>query len=513
MTPAADLLIVGASESRLALLRTSLGGIAGPAIRSMPLDGVPDDGFWSGTAPSLVVVFAAGGPVAKDLVCRWLQAIDARRGVIVVGDDDAAPPALLRRSDAEWLPLRAADRLVPTIVRLLRDGRGNAPRWQQPLAYCDRLLRKTDPRQLCQTIADEIATAIPCQWSAVLHLGGQARVFDIAGSVGVVPAVLAATRGMTPPELAAALGWEVDGAPAQSARPSTGHPLNRLLRDGAGAAFAVIMDDRGIRGVALAGWPTTGPATAGVLRTMGEVCELGGAALRHTGLIADLRMSDQTKSEFVATMSHELRNPLAAILGYTDLLVHGDFGAVSEEQQEVLRRAGRSSRALLDLINATLDVSRFEVGDPVAASAHIDLRAVLREQIAEAAQRSDGVRITPYGESDALPLSTDPMRLGIALRQVLDAAIATNRGSHLRVESQRLHRGFTIEVAPVEMGPVMRGVPVLVELPQDSDSPGAPFSVFVAKRLLEILGGSLAVWRDDETKFVGFRMSIPELEP
>src|SRR5262245_12208297 len=58
--------------------------------------------------------------------------------------------------------------------------------------------------------------------------------------------------------------------------------------------------------------------------------------------------ADRVKSEFVATLSHELRTPLSVILGYTNLLLEGEFGTVSAKQHEVLGRVEANTRELLD---------------------------------------------------------------------------------------------------------------------------------------------------------------------
>jgi signal transduction histidine kinase len=73
-------------------------------------------------------------------------------------------------------------------------------------------------------------------------------------------------------------------------------------------------------------------------------------------------MADRTKSEFLATMSHELRTPLSIILGYTDILINGACGPVTEESFNTLGRVRHHVQAVTELITSMLDLSRVEAG-------------------------------------------------------------------------------------------------------------------------------------------------------
>ena len=68
--------------------------------------------------------------------------------------------------------------------------------------------------------------------------------------------------------------------------------------------------------------------------------------------------ANRTKTEFLETMSHELRIPLSIVLGYTALLTEGEFGLLGDAQADTLHRIRRSAHELLDLITAVLDLGR-----------------------------------------------------------------------------------------------------------------------------------------------------------
>jgi len=76
--------------------------------------------------------------------------------------------------------------------------------------------------------------------------------------------------------------------------------------------------------------------------------------------ITYLKKLDQIKSEFVHTVSHDLRSPLTAVLGYTELISR--IGPLNAQQQEFLGRIQASVQSITTLINELLDLGRIEAG-------------------------------------------------------------------------------------------------------------------------------------------------------
>ena len=72
--------------------------------------------------------------------------------------------------------------------------------------------------------------------------------------------------------------------------------------------------------------------------------------------------ANQAKSNFLASMSHEFRTPLNAIVGYVDILRHGMAGTLTDKQLDILNNASINTKRLLTLINDLLDVAKIESG-------------------------------------------------------------------------------------------------------------------------------------------------------
>lgn len=89
------------------------------------------------------------------------------------------------------------------------------------------------------------------------------------------------------------------------------------------------------------------------------------------------RALGRLKDEFVSHVSHELRTPLTSIKGYSDLLLSGEVGNLSDEQREFLEIIKQNADREVALVNDLLDLSRIEAGKVELTRAPLDLCALL----------------------------------------------------------------------------------------------------------------------------------------
>lgn len=131
--------------------------------------------------------------------------------------------------------------------------------------------------------------------------------------------------------------------------------------------------------------------------------------------VTHLKMLDRLKSDFIHTISHDLRSPLTAIMGYVELL--GRVGPLNEQQQQFVKHVQNSAQNITSLINDLLDLGRIEAGfdtrkDEVAFDTILRYTLDnLNQQIIEKSQT-----LTLSVQDDLPSLRGNPIRL----RQLVD---------------------------------------------------------------------------------------------
>ncbi|MBD2201349.1 two-component sensor histidine kinase [Calothrix sp. FACHB-1219] len=145
----------------------------------------------------------------------------------------------------------------------------------------------------------------------------------------------------------------------------------------------------------------------------------------------EAKTANQVKSQFLATTSHELRNPLNIIINCVRL-VHDGLCDSREEEIEFLKRADETAIHLLGIINELLDISKIEAGKLSVVTEPLDLRQLLLEvinlQSVNVQQRQLQLK-TDLG-SEVIPVEADAAKLKQVLINVIgNATKFTEQGS------------------------------------------------------------------------------------
>ena len=156
--------------------------------------------------------------------------------------------------------------------------------------------------------------------------------------------------------------------------------------------------------------------------------------------VNELAAATQARDRFMAMMSHEMRTPLNAILGYTELLELEIDGQLSPGQRGQLERIRVGSRHLLDLINDVLDLARADADKLELDVRPVDVSAVFDEvhALLEIQARQQSLRFT----IDELPKDLPPIMADLQrLRQIV-MNLASNAIKFTETGSVRLSASY-----------------------------------------------------------------------
>lgn len=169
--------------------------------------------------------------------------------------------------------------------------------------------------------------------------------------------------------------------------------------------------------------------------------------------------ASQAKSQFLSSMSHKLRTPLNAVLGFTQLLQmehEQNHGQASEDLNEI-HKAGQH---LLTLINEVLDLAKIEAGQLTLSLEPVNITKLLREctDLTMPLARQYGVNLnslcdkTDYEDTQFICVHADSLRLKQVLLNLISNAIKYNRDNgKVDVDIQRLENE-TIRIAISDTG-------------------------------------------------------------
>lgn len=247
--------------------------------------------------------------------------------------------------------------------------------------------------------------------------------------------------------------------------------------------------------------------------------------MRKTGLeleAAKLRAeaANEAKTQFLATISHEMRTPLNAILGSVELALEANVD--SSVRHSHLRRIDENADILLRLISDMLDMSKIEAGQFDLEHIPVPLRDCLEGALVPLAERAGAKGLDfqmRFDESLPPLMMGDPDRLRQIVTNLVENAIKfTDRGS-LKVEVSRLESrggGSGLEIRVIDTGV---GIPPeaqsriflrfeRADISTTRRKGGAGLGLSIVKSLVEALGGQVSV-QSQSGEGAEFRVVLP----
>ncbi len=322
------------------------------------------------------------------------------------------------------------------------------------------------------------------------------KVTECAGSVekGLPGRILASSKAE----------WMANLADQDSRSDRTKAALKAGLRSGFG--FPIVLEGR-IIGILEFYSLYTAPSDGELLNMMGHLGSQLGQVIRRQRAEEELQRAkasaesaNRAKSDFLTTMSHEMRTPMNAILGMADLLSESELQGEQRGYVEIFQKAGAN---LLALINDILDLSKVESGRFELETIGFDLDVLLEKIVEMMVSRAHdrGLQLKLDISPDVpLGLVGDPNRLRQILLNLIGNALKfTERGSvTLQVELDPKGAGWLrFNVIDTGIGIAAGKSEIIFEPFTQADSSttrkygGTGLGLAISKGLVELMGGQL----------------------
>jgi signal transduction histidine kinase len=221
------------------------------------------------------------------------------------------------------------------------------------------------------------------------------------------------------------------------------------------------------------------------------------ALARLQRALRSVQEADQRKNEFIAMLSHELRNPLAAVS--TALQVWQGHSAAEPDLAPVREAALRQSRHMARLLDDLLDVSRVTRGRIVLDQEPVDLVRVVRDAVDTIGpQIAAKAQVLTCSLPDALMVHADPVRLTQAVGNLLhNASKYTPDGGHIDLTVAAQSDQAVIRVHDDGRGIADEVMPRIFDLFEQADQAldrsqsGLGIGLTVTRSLIEMHGGTI----------------------
>ena len=275
------------------------------------------------------------------------------------------------------------------------------------------------------------------------------------------------------------------------------------MQDGVSAGVCLMLRRGGeVIGTQVCGYRSDGAEWSGVQDRIAQgLVHVAALSLANAQLVAELEQSNAIKTYFAATMSHELRNTVFAISGFSAMLLEALQRGPADEVTRFAQMVSERARESLQLIQAVLEVTRSEVGPARIEEQSLSIADLIEPLRGEADLLCDGRPLTVEWQlAPGLPVvCTDAVKLRMVLKNLLGNAIKFTERGAVRIAADAVGDRVRLTVSDTGIGIPAEELPHLFEPFRQAHGPtsrragGTGLGLFIVRRLVDLLGGTIAV--------------------
>jgi signal transduction histidine kinase len=243
-------------------------------------------------------------------------------------------------------------------------------------------------------------------------------------------------------------------------------------------------------------------------------------ALIYDQLVAvnkHLKDLDVAKSEFMSIASHQLRTPLAGMMGYLSMILAGDYGRVTKPQTEVLSEMLVAGQRLTRLVNSFLNATRIEAGRLSINYTKIPFDELIHSVVMELMPTAQKKQVTLTYKRSKLPtVEVDSDKIKDVVLNLVDNAIKYSPGGTITVTAKQVDNGM-VRFTSTDTGvgiPAGEDKSLFEKFVRGSgiarvEPNGSGLGLFIAKKIIEAHGGKIWAESEGEGKGSTFQFEVP----
>lgn len=202
--------------------------------------------------------------------------------------------------------------------------------------------------------------------------------------------------------------------------------------------------------------------------------------------------SDRLKTAFIRNISHEVRTPLNAINGFSQLLCSSDFELSQEERQDMKDRISKNAETLTDIFSEVLEMSE---GESLHSRSDVDVNTLCREMIEEQKKVNEKGLDIRYASSlpDDFKVHTNEPNVRLILRHLLNNAVKFTEKGGVTLKCEVIGQQLVMSVADTGIGiePDNRERIFDNFVKLDDYADGVGLGLPLSRRLARLLGGDV----------------------
>ncbi len=227
---------------------------------------------------------------------------------------------------------------------------------------------------------------------------------------------------------------------------------------------------------------------------------------------------DEAKDEFISMASHQLRTPLTSIKGYLSMLMEGDLGKVTKQQDQALKEAFTSSQRMVFLISDFLNVSRIKTGKFVIEPKEVNLAEMVSQELLQLREMAEAKQLKMVYDAPAnFPMVLlDENKMHQVMMNMMDNAIYyTPNGGTITVQLYIDGKDVVFKVIDTGIGvPKAEQHKLFTKFFRAGNArktrpDGTGLGLFMAQKVVVAQGGSI-IFESEEGKgsTFGFRFAL-----